>query len=84
MLFGSCTAAPNLEAPQYGAWVYTLTLEWETAQHGISHIDMIVDDGDNCTAEELLAGAFSDDRGSCWRRTGGLYRRAGFRTRDAR
>ena len=31
-------------------------MEWETAQHGGSHIDLIVDDGENCSAEELLAG----------------------------
>ena len=43
-----------------GLWTYRLSLAWDTGKHGVSHIDVILDDSGNCTAGDMEAGLFFD------------------------
>jgi hypothetical protein len=46
----------STDDPSLGAWRYELTVSWENSQHGMSHIDLIIDDGLNCSAADLATG----------------------------
>ncbi|MCB1151353.1 hypothetical protein KDK88_07370, partial [bacterium] len=37
-------------------WRYALTMSWSNPKHALSHMDVILDDGNNCTAAQLLEG----------------------------
>ncbi len=39
-----------------GMWHYRLNLSWDTGKHGMSHVDVILDDSGNCTAENMQEG----------------------------
>lgn len=43
-----------------GYWTYRLSLSWDTGKHGVSHVDVIIDDSGNCSAEDIQAGLFFD------------------------
>ncbi len=58
---GIIEADMNPDQNGLGIWKYTLTVTWDTDHHGVSHIDLLVDDGVNCDGQDLVDGlAFED------------------------
>jgi hypothetical protein len=53
---GNCVAGPNTDEPGLGAWRYEMSINWDTGRNGVSHIDLIVDNGENCSEADLEAG----------------------------
>ncbi len=53
--FLSGTISANLDdGSGYGTWKYTLRVSWDTGtKFGLSHFDLIVDDGTNCACSEI-------------------------------
>ena len=49
---GRCDA---LGADERGMWTYRLTIHWDTGKHGVSHVDVIIDETGNCTASEIAS-----------------------------
>lgn len=61
-LNGSCV---SLGQGIDGMWQYRLNLSWDTGKHGLSHVDVILDDSGNCTPENMLEGLnFASPAGS--------------------
>ncbi len=59
-LSGTITAELD-DGSGYGTWKYTLHATWDTGTiFGLSHLDMIVDDGTNCACSELAAALIWD------------------------
>ncbi len=52
---GTCTGAPS-DVPALGSWRYELTMSWDNTRHGMSHLDLIIDDGLNCSDADLQSG----------------------------
>lgn len=52
-LYGHCI---SLGEDSDGQWHYRLSLSWDTGKHGLSHVDVILDDSGNCTAQNMLDG----------------------------
>lgn len=50
---GQCSV---VEREAAGVWRYSLTMSWDNPKHALSHMDVILDDGNNCTAAQLLEG----------------------------
>jgi len=38
-----------------GMWTYRLTVQWDTGKHGVSHVDIIIDETGNCSASEIAS-----------------------------
>jgi hypothetical protein len=62
---GHCEAEPNTEAPDLGAWKYTVELSWSSCDnHGLSHIDLLLGfKGHSCECEEFVFN-FNDPAGN--------------------
>ncbi|PIV81461.1 hypothetical protein COW53_04220 [bacterium CG17_big_fil_post_rev_8_21_14_2_50_64_8] len=67
----TASANPDSEGP---AWMYTLTINWDTdVQYALSHMDLIIDsEGGTCTLSDIAAHLFwdpiigtSDGEGGC-------------------
>ncbi len=54
-LEGDCV---SLGIDDQGMWTYQLTISWDTGKHGVSHVDVIIDDSGNCSAAEIGSGLF--------------------------
>jgi len=50
---GQCEVVARESA---GVWRYGLTMSWDNPKHALSHMNVILDDGNNCTADQLLEG----------------------------
>lgn len=55
LIWGDSVGAPT-DDPSLGAWRYELTVTWDNSKYGMSHIDLIIDDGLNCSAADLASG----------------------------
>ena len=55
VITGTCYGEPT-DDPSLGTWKYTLTISWDNSRYGMSHLDLIVDDGLNCSANDLAEG----------------------------
>lgn len=55
LFHGTILAGPSDDLG-LGAWRYELTVHWDTGGNGVSHINMIVDDGENCSEADLVSG----------------------------
>jgi hypothetical protein len=42
-------------ADERGMWSYRLSIQWDTGKHGVSHVDIIIDETGNCTASEVAS-----------------------------
>lgn len=57
---GECTV---LERESAQVWRYGLTMSWDNPKHALSHMNIILDDGNNCTVAQLLEGMSFDSPG---------------------
>lgn len=55
VISGACFGAASDDLG-LGNWRYELTISWDNTKHGMSHLDLIIDDGLNCSASDLAAG----------------------------
>ena len=57
-----------------GSWAYTLHVTWDTGtRYGLSHLDLIFDDGRNCDCEEIFASVrWGDPAGTMTAEGGGM------------
>ena len=64
---GVSTAEPNPDDPLLGTWKYTITIDYDTgSNYGVSHIDLLLDEPDNCLCEDF-------DAGLAWVATAGYF-----------
>jgi hypothetical protein len=55
LIWGNSEGFPS-DDPTLGTWRYELTVSWDNSMYGMSHLDLIIDDGLNCSTSDLGSG----------------------------